>query len=569
MYGEPALPEGFSHLPFVNPDAPKGGKIVFGEGGGFDSMNPYILKGRAPWGVRAHMVESLMGRSYDEPFTLYGLLAETIETGPNREWVEFTLRAEAAFSDGSPVTIEDVMWSFETMGTVGHPRYQNSWKKIESMEQTGPRSVKFTFNTVDFEAPLIVGLRPVLKKADFEGRDFAESSLDPIIASGPYVLGDFEAGRFIEFKRNPNYWGKDLGFNQGRHNLDTIRYDFYQDASVIFEAFKAGQMSVYREGSAARWEDSYDFPRAVSGDVVRSIVPHQRPSGITGFVMNTRRDLFKDWRVRDAMIHAFNFEFINQTINAGALPRIESYFSNSVLGMDAGPADGKVKALLEPFASELLPGALEGYGLPSSDGTERNRSNLRKATGLMEEAGWTVQEGVLKNADGEAFEFEIAIRSGSSQVEATANIFTDALRRLGITANIVLLDSAQMKERTDNYDFDMTYYRRSLSLSPGNEQKLYWGAEGIEKPGTRNYMGINSPAAEAMIDALLSAGSQEDFRAATKALDRILTTGRYVIPIWHSTESRLAHVKEIQFPETIPMYGDWIGFMPDIFWYQE
>ena len=569
MYGEPALPAGFANLPFVNPDAPKGGRIIFGEGGGFDSLNPYILKGRAPWGVRAHMVESLMGRSYDEPFTLYGLLAESIETGPNREWVEFTLREEAAFSDGSPVTVEDVMWSFETMGTVGHPRYQNSWKKIESMEQTGERSVKFTFNTVDFEAPLIVGLRPVLKKADFEGRDFAESSLETFHASGPYVIDEFEAGRFIQFKRNPNYWGNDLGFNKGRNNLDVIRYDFYQDASVIFEAFKAGETSVYREGNAARWEDSYDFPRAVSGDVVKSIVPHQRPSGITGFVMNTRRPQFEDWRVREALMHAFNFEFINQTVNAGALPRIESYFSNSVLGMSQGPAEGKVKALLEPFADELLPGALDGYSLPSSDGSERNRANLRKATALLEEAGWTVQDGVLKNANGEAFSFEIVIRSGSSQTEAAANIFTDALKRLGIEASIALLDSAQMKERTDTYDFDMTYYRRSLSLSPGNEQKLYWGADGITNPGTRNYMGMNSPAAEAMIDEILSAESQDDFRSAVKALDRVLTTGRYVIPIWHSTESRLAYVKELNFPETIPMYGDWIGFMPDIWWYQE
>jgi len=285
--------------------------------------------------------------------------------------------------------------------------------------------------------------------------------------------------------------------------------------------------------------------------------------------MNTRRDVFKDWRVRDAMIHAFNFEFINQTINAGALPRIESYFSNSVLGMGSGAAEGKVKAYLDPYQDELLPGALEGYSLPSSDGTERNRSNLRKATALLAEAGWTVEDGVLKNADGTPFSFEIAIRSGSSQIEAAANIYSDALKRLGIKTNIVLLDSAQMKERTDSYDFDMTYYRRSLSLSPGNEQKLYWGADGIETPGTRNYMGMNSPAAEAMIDALLSAESQDDFRAATKALDRVLTTGRYVIPIWHSTESRLAHVEEIQFPQTIPMYGDWIGFMPDIFWYQE
>lgn len=569
MYGEPALGADFGNLPYANPNAAQGGRIVFGESGGFDSLNPYILKGSAPWGVRAHVVESLMGRNWDEPFTLYGLLAETIETGPNREWVEFTLREEAAFSDGSPLTIEDVMWSFETMGTKGHPRYSSSWKKIETMERTGPRSVRFTFNVVDLELPLILGLRPVLKKADWDDRNFEDSSVDKLTATGPYTIGDFEPGRFISFKRNPDYWGNDLAFNKGRHNVDEIRYDFFGDGDVVFEAFKAGEISTQREWNAGKWDVNYNFAAVQDGEIIKSEIPHQRPSGIKGFVMNTRRDQFKDWRVRDAMINAFNFEFINQTLNGGTQPRITSYFSNSVLGMEEGPATGRVLEFLEPYKSELLPGALEGYTLPMSDGSDRNRSNLRAATDQLAAAGWSIQDGRLKNADGKNFEFEIMLKSGSSENEAIINIYTDALKRLGIVPTVSLVDSSQYKERTSNYDFDMTYYRRGLSLSPGNEQNLYWGSAGVTEPGTRNYMGMSSPAAEAMIDKLLNAESQDDFRAAAQSLDRVLTSGRYVIPIWHSTISRLAHKSELKFPSTLPMYGDWIGFLPDVWWIEK
>ena len=569
MYGEPALPEGFVALPYANPDAPKGGKLVLGESGGFDSLNPFILKGRAPWGVRAHVYETLLGRNWDEPFTLYGLLAETVETGPDREWVEFTLRPEARFSDGTPVTAEDVLWSFETLGTKGHPRYLNSWRKIETAEITGPRSIRFTFNQTDRELPLILGLRPILKKSDWDDRDFAESGLETPVGTGPYVVADFEPGRFVRFDRNPDYWGRNLGFNAGRNNFDSIQYDYSADSNVIFEAFKAGLLSTYREGNAARWINNYDFPAAASGEIVQSEIPHQRPSGINGFVMNSRRDLFKDWRVRDALIHAFNFEFINKAMNGGALPRVTSYFSNSSLAMSNGPAEGKVRDLLELFEADLLPGALEGYVLPKSDGGARNRRNLRKATKLLQEAGWTVQNGVLKNVEGRGFAFEILLKSSATEQEATMNIFIDALKRLGIEAQITSVDPVQYKERVTDYDFDMTNYFRPLSLSPGNEQTLYWGGVGVKEPGTRNYMGLDSPAAEAMIEAMLNARDQEDFVAAVKALDRILTSGRYVIPTWYNAKSLLAHRKEFHFPERLPIYGDWSGFLPDVWWYEE
>lgn len=570
MYGAPMLDEGFTHLPHANPDAPKGGKVVFAEGGTFTSLNPHVRKGSVPWQLRFLAYESLMGRSWDEPFSLYGLLAETIETDDDRTWVEFTLREEAQFSDGSPVTVEDVMWSYETLGTIGHPRYLELWKKIETMEQTGPRSVKFTFNVADRELALITGMRPILKKAQWDEADFENSGLTDIpISSAPYVITDFDAGRQVTLTRNPNYWGNNIGFRRGTNNFDEIRMDFYSDGSVQFEAFKAGESSSFRELNAEKWAVAYDFDRVTNGDVVKSVIPHKRPSGMTGFVMNTRNPIFQDWRVREAMITAFNFEFINQATTGGRQQRITSYFSNSVLGMDNGPAEGRVLDLLTPYKDQLLPGTIEGYALPVSNGSEQNRKGLRRALKLFEEAGWTIQDGVMRNADGAPFTFDVLLKIGATESRSMIEIYRKSLERLGIDVTITILDSAQYKERTQVYDFDMAYYRRGLSLSPGNEQKLYWGSDGIKNPGTRNWMGMNSPAAEDMVDALVNAPSREDFLAAAHALDRILTAGRYVIPIHTNTVSRLAHVKEIKFPDHVPMYGDWIGFLPDVWWYEE
>ena len=505
MYGDPALPPDFVSLPYANEEAPKGGKIIFGESGGFDSLYPFIIKGKAPYGMGLLTFETLMGRSYDEPFTLYGLLAESIATDPARTWVEFTLRSEARFSDGSPVTPEDVIWSYETLGTLGNPRYAGSWAKVEKAEITGPLSVKFTFNVPDRELALIMGLRPILQKTYWQGKDFTASSLEAPIGSGPYVVGSFEAWRYISFVKNPNWWGRTLPFYQGMHNFDEIRYDYFGDGGVVFEAFKAGEITSYRENNAAKWAANYDFPAVQSGDIVKSNIPHQRPTGINGFVFNTRRALFSDWRVREALIGAFNFELINTTVTGGAQRRISSYFANSPLGMKQGPATGKTLALLKPFADSLLPGTMEGYTLPISDGSEANRASIRVSKALLFQAGWSVENGVLKNAQGKDFNFEILLTQWADEHLTVANIYVEALKRLGIIARITQIDSAQYKERTTAYDFDMAPYARGLSLSPGNEQMLYWGHEGIEKPRTRNWMGMNSPAAEAIIWAMLNA----------------------------------------------------------------
>lgn len=571
MYGDPALPPDFVSLPYANPDAPTGGRIVTAEVGSFDSLNPYILKGSVPWQLTYFISQSLMGRSLDEPFSLYGVIAETIETGPNREWVEFTLRPEARFSDGSPVTVEDVIWSYETLGTVGHPRYLGFYAKVDSIEQTGERSVRLTFNVEDRELALLAGIRPILQKAQWDGVDFAESGLDIIpITSAEYVVSDFEAGRFVELTRNPDYWGNGVvPFMNGVGNLDTVRLEFFGDETAAFEAFKTGEVNSNREFNVARWESQYDFPLVQSGDITLSVLPHERPSGMTGFVMNTRRDLFSDWRVREALITAFNFEFINEAMTGSAQPRITSYFSNSPLGMRPGPAEGRVLEFLERYSDALLPGAIEGYELPVSDGTERNRAGTARALELLEEAGWTVQDGTLKDAGGNDFAFDILLQTGASENQAIIDMYVQSLGRIGISPTVSAVDAAQFKERTDVYDFDMTYFRRGLSLSPGNEQYLYWGAENADSPGGRNLMGVRSEAIDGLINLLLTSESGDDFLAATRALDRVLTSGRYVIPIYQWNISRIAHSTNLHYPETLPIFGDWPGWQPDVWWYEE
>lgn len=569
MYGAPALPPDFVSLPYVNPDAPQGGRIVFGETGGFDSLNPFILQGRAPAALARLTVETLLGRSQDEPFTLYGLLAESVRTDAARSFVEFTLRDGARFSNGAPVTVEDVLWSFRTLGEQGSPRYRGAWAKVARAERTGPRSMRFTFNTPDRELPLILGLRPVLQKAQWQGKAFDESGLEAPIGSGPYVVDRFEPGRFIAFRKNPRWWGADLPFNRGQHNFARIRYDYYADAGALFEAFKAGEVDVYREGNPARWQDSYEFGRMASGEVVKSEIPHGRPTGMTGFAFNTRRAPFDDWRVRQALIEAFNFDFVNATLNGGREPRITSYFANSALAMRPGPAEGAVRDLLAPFAGSLPPGALQGYALPEGDAAAANRAGLRRAARLLQEAGWRVEEGELRNASGTPLRFEIMLEQGGARVQAAADIYVQALRRLGVAARVTTVDPAQFVARTNVFDFDVTYMSRALSLSPGNEQWLYWGSAAADQPGSRNWIGVRSQAVDAMIGALLTARDAEGFEAAARALDRVLTAGRYVIPLWYSDVSRLAHNKDLRYPATIPLYGDWLGFLPEVWWHED
>jgi len=569
MQGKPALDPQRMHLPYADPDAPSGGQIRMGESGSFDSLNPWILQGRPAQGISAYVTESLMLRSYDEPFTLYGLLAESIETDASRSWVAFNLRPEAKFSDGSPVTVEDVIWSFETIGTEGAPRYQTAWKKVKSITQTGPRSLRIDFTEPNRELALLMGLRPVLSKKQWQGHDFASEMQMAPVGSGPYVVATYDMGRSITLKRNPDWWAKDLPITQGLHHLDRLRWDYFGDQNVMFEAFKAGELDLYRETNAANWHSEYDFPAVSDGRVVKEEIVNHIPSGIKGLVMNTRKPVFADWRVRQAMILAFNFEFMNKTLTGGTEPRISSYFANSALAMQPGPATGKVADLLAPYAATLLPGTLEGYELPVGDGGTQNRRNMRAALKLLEEAGWTAgDDGVLKNAAGTPFRFEIVLQQGTAESQSVVDIYIEALRRLGIFPVVTIVHHAQFQARKTSYDFDMTWMFVATSLSPGNEQYLYWGSKGADAPGSRNLMGMQDPAADAMIAALLSAKTPEDFTAAVQALDRVLTAGRYVIPIWYAPVTRVAHSRDLHFPATVPLYGDWPGVTPDAWWHE-
>lgn len=567
MYGDPALPPDFVSLPYSNPDAPKGGKIVLGNTGGFDSLNPFVRKGTAPWQLPFFTHETLMGRSWDEPFTLYGLLAESIEVAEDRSWVEFTLRPEARFADGSPVTAQDVIFSYDLLGSEGHPRYHGLRAQIDSITQTGPRSVRMAFNTENRELALLAGMRPILSKAQWEGRDFANAPLADIpVGSGPYTVTDYQAGRQVTLTRNPEYWGKDVPFRRGTHNIDQIKLDFYGDANVLFEAFKAGEISAIREFNAESWDTQYDFPAIQRGDVVKSVFTHEKPSGMTGFVMNTRRAPFDDIRVREAMIAAFNFEYINETLTGGAQPRITSYFSNSPLAMTHGPAEGRVAELLAPFKDSLPEGALDGYALPASDGSARNRSGIRTAMKALQDAGYTAQDGTMRDANGKALRFDILLSKGSTENMAIAELYIQALKRLGIAAAVEAVDDAQFVSRNAEFDFDMAIFRRALSLSPGNEQRYYWGSEAADQPGSRNMMGAKSPAIDAMIDRMVRATTAQDFIAATRALDRVLTAGRYVVPFWQFTQDRIAHVAQMKYPVHVPLYGDGPNYMPEVWW---
>ena len=572
LYGEPALPADYAHLPYANPGAPTGGTFVDGQVGTFDSLNPHILQGNTPWQLRFLAYETLLGRSYDEPFTLYGLLAETVAVDDDQTAITFTLHPDARFSDGSPVTVDDVIWSWNVLGGEGaNGRYRTAFAKVTSVEPVGERGVRFEIGEPDRELLMTLGFRPIMKAAPYPGdpEAFYRSGLDNVpVTSAPYVIADVDPGRSVELERDPDYWGADLPFRRGTNVIDTIRMEFFGDATAHFEAFKAGELSTMRETNAAAWARDYDFPAVREGRVVLSEIPHRRPTGMTGLVMNTRRAPFDDWRVREAMIRAFNYEYVDGVVNGGTQPRIASYYANSPLGMGEGPAEGRVAELLEPMANDLLPGTMEGYALPVSDGRAANREGIREAIDLMAEAGYTVEDGVMTGPDG-PLAFEILVQTGSSEVQSIVDIYLEALRRMGIDARATAVDAAQFTERTNAYDFDMTWYVWGLSLSPGNEQLAYWGPDGVEQPGSRNLMGADDPAIAATIEAMLSAPTQEDYVAAVQALDRVLTAGRYVIPMWYNPVSWIAHDAALTYPaDRLPLYGDWIGFQPDVWWFE-
>jgi peptide/nickel transport system substrate-binding protein len=565
MQGQPALAPGFTAFPYANPDAPKGGQLVQGALGTFDSLNPFIIKGQAAISLRGYVVESLLTRSYDEPFTLYGLLAKSVETDEARSYVTFRLDPRATFSDGHPVTADDVIFSWQLLRDHGRPNLQTYYTKVAKAEVLDEHTVRFDLSTAhDRELPLILGLMPVLPKHAVDPATFEETSLRPLVGSGPYVISRVDPGRSVTLKRDSAYWGRDLAVNKGLWNFDTLRYDFYRDENAAFEAFKRGLYDLTVETDPARWETVYDFPAARDHRVVKESLPTGLPQGMLGFVFNTRRPLFADIRVRQAISLLFDFEWINKTFFYGQYRRSASYFSGSELSAYRRPADARERALLAPFPDSVSPDVLDGtWSPPVSDGSGHDRATLRRALALLKSAGYELAGNRLRErASGRPLTFEILV--DTKDQERTAVAFAQFLKPAGIEANVRMIDSVQYEQRRTTYDFDMIWYRWEQSLSPGNEQAFYWGSALADQPGTRNYMGVRSPAIDAMIKAMLAARTREDFVAAVRALDRILISGNYVVPLFYLPQQWVAHWSQIHHPAKAAV----AGFLPESWWYE-
>jgi peptide/nickel transport system substrate-binding protein len=565
MHGEPAMPEGFASFPYVNPDAPKGGRRVQGVLGTFDSLNPLIVKGVAVPEMRSYVLEGLMARGYDEPFTLYGLLASTVETDAERSYVTFGLNPAAKFSDGKPVTADDVIFTWQLLRDHGRPNYQTYYSKVVKAEALDDRTVRFDLSgSNDRELPLILGLMPVLPKHATDPATFEETSFRPMLGSGPYVVQTVDPGHSVTLKRDPGYWGRDLPVNRGYWNFDTIRLDYYRDANSQFEAFKKGLYDIRIETDPGRWVSAYDFPAARDGRVVKDGIRDGLPKGMLGLVFNTRRPLFADIRVRQALMTLFDFEWINTNLFFGQYSRTSSYFDGSELSSHGVPASERERALLAPFPDAVTPKILDGtWSPPATDGSGRDRDMLKRAIALLEAAGYTLDGRQLRNqATGAPFRFEIMVTTRDQ--ERLALQYAQNVKRAGITADVRSVDATQYEQRRLTYDFDMIQNRWDESLSPGNEQAFYWGSAAADQDGTRNYMGMKSAAADAMIAALLRAKSRPEFVDAVRALDRVLLSGTYVIPLYHSAEQWIVRWTTMHHPDRTALSG----FLPETWWAQ-
>jgi ABC-type oligopeptide transport system substrate-binding subunit len=551
MHGEPRYGPGFAHFGYVEPSAPKGGTLTLSAGGSFDSLNPFIIKGVPAEGWEL-VVERLMKRSRDEPFTLYGRIAEAVQVAPDRSWVGFRLRPEARWHDGTPITADDVVFSHATLKDKGRSNHRLYYRQVARVEKRGEREVRFVFAPGDNrELPMILGLMPVLPKARLAGRDFEKTGLAPIMGSGPYRVETVEPGRSISYRRVADWWGRELPANRGHFNFDVVRYEYYRDATVALEAFRAGLVDLREEADPARWVDGYAGPALARGDVVKEEIPHGRPAGMLGLVFNGRRPLFADRRVRFALAHALDFDWINRAFLHGTFVRTRSYFENSELAA-VGPPSEAERALLAPFAADLPSEILTDAYAPPGEGMG-TREALRTARAILEAVGWTFTADGARTADGIPAAFEILLVD--PRHERTALEYARRLKRLGVAARVRTVDSAQYQHRLNTYDFDMIVYWWDQSLSPGNEQAFYFGSSAAEQEGTRNYAGIRSPAANALIGHLTAAGTRQDLIAAARALDRVLQWGHHVVPLYHLPADRVAFWNRFGRPPVAPLYG--------------
>ena len=553
MHGKPKYEESFTHLDYVNPNASKGGVVRFGSYGSFDNLNRVAFKGSKAAGL-GYVNDTLMRRVWDEAFSLYGLIAEFVEMPEDRSSVTFYLNPKATFHDGSPITRDDVLFSLETFQTKGTPNQKKTYGKVISTELICNNGIKMIFeNNEDKELPLIVaGFLPIIPKKYYENIDVTKTFLNIPLGSGPYTIESLDPGRQIKYKRVEKYWAKDLPVNKGLYNFDTIIYDYYKDSNVLVEAFKVGEYDFRREYNVKRWLSEYDFKAVDSGEVILKEMNNDRPVGMNGLVMNTRRDIFNNRNVRLALSYAYDHEWINKTIYQNAYVRTDSYFDNSPLASSGLPSKNELE-LLDVWKDEIPAEVFtETFAPPITDGSGNDRKNLLKAKEILEKEGWFVENGKLIK-DGMEFKFEFLIVSPSDEKIALA--YQSNLKKLGITMDVRTVDSSQYQERLLSYDFDMIKRYWGVSLSPGNEQQFYWGSEVGQKDGSRNYPGINSQAVDALIEKLISATNREELTTAIHALDRVLLWGHYVVPLYHSNKDRIAYWDFFEYPDEIPLYG--------------
>ncbi|NGX97806.1 MAG: ABC transporter substrate-binding protein [Candidatus Afipia apatlaquensis] len=563
MHGTPALPANFAQMPYVNPDAPKGGRIIFGLLGAFDSLNPFIVKGIAVQQVRGYVTESLLARGHDEPFTLYGLLAQTVETDNDRTYVTFRLNPLARFSDGKPVLAADVLFSWQLMRDKGRPNHRLYYAKVEKAEALDERTVRFDFGDAnDRELPLILGLMPVFPKHAIDTATFEETSLTGLIGSGPYRVTGIRAGQSVTLTRNPDYWGRDLPINRGVWNFDEVRLDYYREANGAFEAFKRGLYDFRIENEPLRWHEGYDFAAARNGEVVRDTVKPGTPQPSEYLIFNTRRPVFADIRVRQALTLLFDFEWINRNYFFDLYGRSAGFFAGSELSAYTRPADAREKTLLAPYAASIRPDIMDGsYRLPVTDASGRDRVSLRAALTLLAQAGYQLDGTVLRQKSSrKPLTFEMLVTTRDQERIALA--YSRDLKRAGIDVSVRAVDGVQFDQRRLAFDFDMIQNRWDQSLSPGNEQAFYWGSAAADNQGTRNYMGAKSPAVDAMIAALLEEREQTAFVSAVRALDRALISGFYAIPLYNVQQQWLARWNRIERPKVTAVSG----FLPETWW---
>lgn len=563
MTGEPLYPPDFTHFDYTNPDAPKNGFLKLGAVGTFDSLNPFIVRGQPPFGLGSGTMsliyESLMTRGWDEPFTLYGLIAQTVEVADDRSSIIFNLNKAAHFSDGVPLTTDDVLFSFETLRDKGRPNHRAYYKKVAFVEKLSPTRIKFVFKrddkgAVDREMPLIIGLMPIFPKHDWQDRDFNQTTLRPPVGSGPYKITLMDVGRSITYERDPNWWARDLACMRGLYNFNKIRVDYYRDDSVSLQAFKAQQYDMRRESDPTKWATAYDFPAVTEGRVRLERLEHHRTEPAYGFIFNTRHALFADPVLRAALQYSFDFSWVNKNLFHSQYKRVTSFFPNSELAAPGLP-EGKELEILNAYRAQL-PADIFTTPVepPTAEDAEQFRDNLLKAEAMLRDAGYKIDNDRLFTPQGAPVAFEILLNDPVE--EKVALNWAHSLKRLGIIAAIRTVDSAQYQSRLAGFDYDVTINKWFNSLSPGNEQMYFWGSVAADQKGSKNYAGVKDPVVDALAASIPNAQTREDLVAATHALDRVLMQGHYMVPLYYLGADDIASWTKLHHPDTMSLYGN-------------